>query len=75
MDMPTRTTHRELNSMNDAELDAHFNKTKAMHKLSWDIKRRRDNIGELDVKASLAMFQEDEREHFKRSNGPPGSRC
>ncbi|KAJ4413307.1 hypothetical protein N0V91_000282 [Didymella pomorum] len=56
MDTPTRTTRRKLNNMNDVELAAHFMRTKAMHKLSWEIKQRRDDIGKLDVKASLAAF-------------------
>lgn len=72
MDMPQRTTRRELYDMNDAELDTHFNKIKAMHKLSWEIKQRRDEIGEMDVRASLAAFQEDERERFMRNDGSPG---
>jgi hypothetical protein len=56
LDTPTRTTRRKLNNMNDVELAAHFTRTKAMHKLSWEIKQRRDDIGKLDVKASLAAF-------------------
>jgi hypothetical protein len=72
MDMPQRTTRQELYDMNDAELDTHFNKIKAMHKLSWETKQRRYEIGEMDVRASLAAFQEDERERVMRNDGSPG---
>lgn len=59
-----RTTCRQLNNMNDVELNTNFTKTKAMHKLLWEIKQR-DVISDLDMKALLAAFQEDERERFK----------
>lgn len=74
MDMETRTTCRGLNSMSEEECNAHFNKTKAMHKLSWDIKQRCDKISGTDVKASFAMFQQAEEEQFKQPKPFAGDR-
>ncbi|KAJ4384146.1 hypothetical protein N0V86_000991 [Didymella sp. IMI 355093] len=50
MDMVTRTTRRGLNNMSEKELYTHFNKTKSMHKLSWDIKQKRHDSGEMNLK-------------------------
>jgi hypothetical protein len=72
MDMVTRTTRRDLNNMSEKELDTHFNKTKSMHKLSWDMKQRRNDIGEMDSQTALAAFQEKEGEQFRRTNSSAG---
>lgn len=74
MGMSQRTTRRELHNMNDAELETNLTKVKAMHKLSWEFKQRRDRNGGLDVRASLSAFQEKERERFKRNDGCPEAR-
>ncbi|KAF3050744.1 hypothetical protein E8E11_008534 [Didymella keratinophila] len=71
MDMPQRTTRRDIKTMNDAELDAHFTKTKGIHKITCEVQQRKDNIGEMNVEALLAAFQLEEVQRFNRSNGSP----
>ncbi|KAF2625896.1 hypothetical protein BU25DRAFT_472689 [Macroventuria anomochaeta] len=56
MDMQTRTTRQQLQGMSDSEFDSHLAKTTYMHKLSWEVKQRTRETGEMDLKASLANF-------------------
>ncbi|KAF3035445.1 hypothetical protein E8E12_005232 [Didymella heteroderae] len=74
MDMFTCTTCRDMNRMKDKELDTHFTKTKLMHRLTQEIRQSKDDTGELDMKASLAAFQQEEGKRFKRTDGSSGAR-
>lgn len=75
MDMPQRTTRRELHKMIDAELDSHLTKTKALHKISWESRQKRDNTGEMGDRSSLVAFEENERERSRRDDGSLGPLC
>lgn len=48
MDMPTRSTRRQLHDMNEGDFEDLFNRTKILHKLSWNTKRYREYIGKID---------------------------
>lgn len=58
MDMQRRTTRRELHDMSDKEFETHFDITLSKHKLTWDIKQKRDEIDKMDLKTSLSDSQQ-----------------
>ena len=68
MDVSTRTTRRGFNDMTEAERNAHFTSTKAMHKVTWEAAQKKDNSGGIDVEASFAAFQEVETKQAQRSD-------
>lgn len=73
LDMSSRTTRRQLNDLSEKEFEAYFTKTKSVHKVKWEIKQKRDKIGEMDVKTTLVTFQQKEGEQFKLTNSSTGA--
>lgn len=62
LDVAYRTTYRQLRDMSEKEFKLHFQHTKKMHKIQWDIERKNyHKSGEADANITLAMFQEQEQ--------------